>query len=79
MTTDHRDEFKAQLEAAMKTDEGHLVIFRHQLALTQARLFREQDSDILQKQVAMLQSLISSSEAKLASLRDTLDNLMGKP
>jgi hypothetical protein len=79
MATDHRDEFKAQLETAMKTDEGHLVIFRHQLALTQARLFREPDSHILQRQAAMLEDLISSSEAKIASLRDTLDNLMGKP
>jgi hypothetical protein len=75
MATSHNDEFKVQIEAAMKTDEGHLVIFCHQLALTQARLFREPDSYILQMQVAMLESIISSSEAKLANLRDTLDKL----
>ena len=81
-TLDHRDAFRTQLEAALKADEQHLARFRYLLTITQSRLVSVSDSPFLWQphpHIEMLERLIASSEATIALLRKTLEEIASAP
>ena len=79
MPADHRREFKAKIEAAIKREEARLMRLRHLLDITQGRLDREPNDYTLQEQVGILEATLAISMERLVTLRDTLDQLTGQP
>jgi hypothetical protein len=75
MATDHRSEFKAQIEAALEVGKRQLARFRQLLDAIRDRLAREPNDYNLQIQVQQLEQLVENSEARLVLLQQTLDEL----